>query len=225
MIDFEIWHRCTTAQPIRKDGSSRRLLFVPPIEPVGALPYELSGLLPNREHRRDLMELIDHLPANPDCRRSIVGIFAADPFLDCERIAKRLIRKGYHQVVNIPPVTGYGAEFLAILDKVALGRAQEQRNLGRLAKGGLTLSLALTAIDHLDVALSWSPPRVWVVPGFDIWRCDSDDAARLMLLCREISERTDVPIILAAGGTGILPQDAASCGAGGILLDEDRGLK
>ncbi|HKI49510.1 MAG TPA: hypothetical protein VKA69_09280, partial [Desulfobacteria bacterium] len=109
----------------------RRRLFVPPIEPAGALPYELSGLLPNREHRRDLMELIDHLPANPDGPRSIVGIFAADPFLDCERIAERLIRKGYLQAVNIPPVSGYGSEFLATLDKVGSGRAQEQRNLSR----------------------------------------------------------------------------------------------
>ena len=203
----------------------RGRLFVPPIEQVGDLPYELSGLLPNREHRNDLMELIDRLPANPDGPGSIVGIFAADPFLNCERIAERLIRKGYHQAVNIPPVTGYGSEFLAILDKVASGRAQEQRNLGRLADRGLKLSLAVTAIDYLDVALSWSPLRLWVVPGFDIWRCDSDDAGRLMRLCREISERTDVPIVLAAGGTRILPEDAAGCGARGILLDEDWGPK
>lgn len=197
-----------------------RRLFVPPIEPVGGLPYELSGLLPNRDHRRDLMKLIDHLPVNHDGDRSVVGIFAADPFLDCKRIAKRMTHKGYHQVVNIPPVAGYGSEFLVTLDKVGSGKAQEQRNLGRLADRGLKLSLAVTSADHIDSALSWSPRRLWVVPGFDIWCCNSDDAGRMMRLCREISERTDVPIVLAAGRTGILPEDASGCGAKGILLDE-----
>lgn len=205
---------------MREDGADRRRMFVPPVEPVGDLPYELAGLLPNREHSKDLMELIDHLPANPDRHMAIVGIFAADPFLDCKRFAERMIRKGYRQVVNIPPVAGYGSEFLATLDKVGSGQAQEQRNLARLAGRGLAVSLAVAAIDHLDAALSLSPSKLWVVPGYDIWRCDPDDAKRLMRLCREISGRTDLPVMLVAGKTGISPEEASNCGARGIVLDD-----
>lgn len=190
------------------------------IELVGSLPYELAGLLPNREHSKDLMALIDDLPENKCGDLSVVAVFAADPFLNCKRIAERLIRKGYRQVVNIPPVTGYGAEFLAILDKVGLGQAQEQRNLARLSDRGLSVSLAVTAVNHLDAALSHPPPRLWAVASYDIWRCDADDAERLMRLCREISSRTDLPVMLVAGKTGISPEEASCCGAKGIVLDE-----
>jgi predicted TIM-barrel enzyme len=87
----------------------------------------------------------------------VVGVFAADPFLNCKRIADHLIAKGYAQVTNIPPAAGYGSEFLATLDKVASGQAQEQRNIAQLADRGLSVSPAVAAIDGLPAALAWLP--------------------------------------------------------------------
>ncbi len=220
MNEIEIWKRVIFHPGVSRCEHTARQLYVPKIELVGSLPYELAGLLPNREHSKDLMVLIDDLPENKFGDLSVVGVFAADPFLNCKRIAERLIRKGYHQVVNIPPVTGYGTEFLAILDKVDLGQAQEQRNLARLSDRGLSVSVAVTAVDYLDAALSHAPRRLWVVPSYDFWRCDVDDTERLMRLCREISGRTDLPVVLAAGKTGISPEEATCCGANGIVLDD-----
>ncbi len=132
------------------------------------MPYELAGLLPNREHSSDLMALIDGLPENSSGSLSVVGVFAADPFLNFKRVADRLIAKGYDQVTNIPPVAAYGFEFLATLDKVASGQAQEQRNIKQLLDRGLSVSPAVAGIDGLPTALSWLPRRLWVVPSFDM---------------------------------------------------------
>lgn len=220
MKDLEIWNRFAFSSPSRPQTTTTRQLFVPSIAAVGRLPYELAGLLPNREHSRDLMALIDGLPENRYGHRAVVGVFAADPFLNSKRVAERLVAKKYLEVANIPPVAGYGAEFMATLDKVASGKAQEQRNIAQLVDRGLSVSPAVAAIDCLPAALAWSPRRLWVVPSFDMWREQVLDTGRLLSLCRQVADRTVVPIILAAGQTDISMQEAASAGARGILFDE-----
>lgn len=219
MKDFEIWQRCTFPSLVAHVVPTPRQLFVPAIEPVGNLPYELAGLLPNREHSNDLMAVIDGLPENSSGERSVVGVFAADPFLNCKRVADRLLAKGYHQVANIPPVAGFGTEFIATLDKVASGQVQEQRNLGQLVERGLSVLPAVVAIDGLSAALAWSPRRLWVVPSFDMWQGAAINADLLLGLCREVAHRTVVPVVLVAGRTGISALAASKAGARGILLD------
>ena len=159
MKEFEIWRRCASFNRIHPVAQAGRRVYVPPIESVGNLPYELAGLLPNREHGRDLMALIDALPENNAGNRAVVGLFAADPFLNCKRVADRLIAKGYRQVANLPPVGAYGSEFLATLDKVASGQAQEQRNIDQLLSRGLSVSAAVASIDHLPAALACAPAQ------------------------------------------------------------------
>jgi hypothetical protein len=219
MKDFEIWRRFAFFPLVHPAVRTSRQLHVPAIEPVGGLPYELAGLLPNREHSWDLMALIDELPENRFGHRSVVGVFAADPFLNCKRIAAHLIAKGYDQVTNIPPAAGYGSEFLATLDKVASGQVQEQRNIGQLVDRGLSVSPAVAAIDGLPAALAWSPRRLWVVPSFDMWQGSAISADRLLDLCRAVVDQTAVPVVLIAGQTGISAKDAAMVGARGILFD------
>lgn len=219
MKDIEIWRRFAFFSGEHPPGQADGVLYVPMIEPVGSLPYELAGLLPNREHNRDLMALINDLPENRAGRRSLIGVFAADPFLNCKQIAARLLAKGYRQVTNIPPVAGYGAEFLATLDKVSSGGVQEQRNLGQLAAHGLSICPAVAANEGLPAALAWAPSMLWVVPSFDMWQGTGINAELLLSLCRDAAGRTDVPIVLVAGGTGISASEAAEAGAGGLLLD------
>jgi hypothetical protein len=219
MKDFEIWRRFAFFPLAQPPVPSARQLHVPTIEPVGALPYELAGLLPNREHSRDLMALIDNLPENSFGQQSVVGVFAADPFLNCKRVADHLIAKGYAQVANIPPAAGYGSEFLATLDKVASGQAQEQRNIAQLVDRGLSVSPAVAAIDGLPAALAGSPHRLWVAPSFDMWQGSAISADLLLGLCREVASRTAIPVVLIAGQTGISAKDAARAGACGILFD------
>ena len=196
-------------------------MHVPAIAAIGDLPYELAGLLPNREHSRDLMALIEGLPENRSGRRCIVGVFAADPFLNCRRVAGRLLAKGYDQVTNIPPVAAYGAAFLGTLDKVGSGRVQEHRNLSQLAEHGLSVSPAMAAIDGLPAALAWSPQRLWIAPSFDMLGGGASCADLLLKLCRAVARRTNVPAVLIAGRTGISANDAFRSGAGGILFDDD----
>lgn len=219
MNDFEIWQRFSVFDRIHPQLQMTRQLFVPAIEPVGDLPYELAGLLPNREHSRDLMVLIDALPENSFGHRSVVGVFAADPFLNCKRVADRLMAKGYDQVTNIPPAAGYGTEFLATLDKVAAGRAQEQRNIGQLVDRGLCVSPAVAAIECLPEALDGSPRRLWVVPSFDMWQGEAIRKELLLKLCRDVIHRTDVPVVLVTGHTSVTAAEAAQAGARGILVD------
>lgn len=221
MKDFEIWHKCTRLGKHRRSLPNVRQLFLPAIERVGGLPYELAGLLPNREHSRDLIAMIDSLQPNCAGSLSVVGIFAADPFLDCKRVADHLIAGGYGHVANIPPAAGYGWEFLETLDKVGAGQDQEKQNLIQLANRGLSISPAVTSLDHLDAALSWEPSMVWVVPGFDTWQQEPEDRKRLLRLCREVAGQTEVRVILSSCGLGITPEDAHNNGAKGILLDED----
>jgi len=221
MKDLEIWNRFAFSSPGWPQATTIRQLLVPPIAAVGRLPYELAGLLPNREHSRDLMALVDSLPENRYEYRAVVGVFAADPFLNSKRVAERLVAKNYLEVANIPPVAGYGADFLATLDKVASGTAQEQRNIGQLIDRGLSVSPAVAAIDDLPAALAWSPRRLWVVPSFDMWRGHALDTGRLLYLCRKVADRTEVPIILAAGQTDISRREAATAGARGILFDKE----
>ena len=219
MEDLEIWDRFAFSSPGQPQATTTQRLLVPPIAALGRLPYELAGLLPNREHSQDLMALIDGLPENRYGHRAVVGVFAADPFLNSKRVAERLVAKNYLEVTNIPPVAGYGSEFLATLDKVASGRAQEQRNIAQLLDRGLSVSPAVAAIDCLPAALAWSPRRLWVVPSFDMWRDQALDTDRLLSFCRNVADQTEVPIILAAGQTGISIQAAFSAGARGILFD------
>jgi hypothetical protein len=185
------------------------------------MPYELAGLLPNREHGVDLMALIDGLPENAAGARSVIGMFLADPFLNCKRIADRLLAKGYDQVTNLPPAASYGSEFLSTLDKVACGQVQEQRHIDRLVARGLSFSPALAAVDHLPVALSGSPRRLWVVPSYDMWQGEGLVTDLLLDLCSRVARRTDLPIVLAVGRTGITAEDAYKAGARGILLEAD----
>ncbi len=220
MKDFEIWRRFAFSPLVHPPVQTDPQLHVPAIEPVGDLPYELAGLLPNREHGKDLMALIDNLPGNNSWRKSVVGVFAADPFLNCKRVADHLIAKGYAQVTNIPPAASYGFEFLATLDKVASGQAQEQRNISQLVNRGLSVSPAVAAIDCLPAALAWSPRRLWVVPSFDMWQGAAIRTDLLLGLCREVAHRTTVPVVLIAGQTGISAMDASRAGARGILFDE-----
>lgn len=219
MEDFEVWRRFTFSPRVHPPVQTARQLVVPAIEPVGCLPYELAGLLPNRNHSKDLMSLIDQLPENCSGYGSVVGVFAADPFLDCKRIADRLIAKGYNQIANIPPVAGYGAEFLATLDKVASGQAQEQHNMGRLVDRGLSVSPAVASIECLPAALDWSPSRLWIVPSFDMWQGETIREDLLLRLCRDVVRQTDVPAVLVSGQTGIPAPQASSAGARGILFD------
>ena len=190
MKDFEIWHKCTRLEKHRRSLPNVRQLYLPVIERVGGLPYELAGLLPNREHSRDLIAMIDSLQPNRAGSWSVVVIFAADPFLDCKRVADHLIAGGYGHVANIPPAAGYGREFLETLDKVGAGQDQEKRNLTRLADRGLSISPSVASLDHLDAALSWEPSMVWIVPGFDTWQREPDDKKRLLGLCREVAGRS-----------------------------------
>ncbi len=220
MQDLEIWRRSAFGPLVHPPVPAVRQLYVPAIAPVGNLPYELAGLLPNREHSRDLMALIDGLPDNRSGELSVVGVFAADPFLNSKRIAERLVAKGYHEVTNIPPAAAYGADFLATLDKVASGKIQEQRNVAQLVDRGLSVSPALAHIDGLPAALAWSPRRLWVVPSFDMWQGEAIHPERLLAFCRHVADRTDLPIVLAAGQTGISGMDASKAGARGILLDD-----
>ena len=166
------------------------------------------------------MALIDDLPENSSGNLSVVGVFAADPFLNCKRVADRLLAKGYDQVTNIPPVAAYGFEFLATLDKVASGQAQEQRNIERLLDRGLSVSPAVTGIDGLSAALAWSPRRLWIVPSFDMWHDTEIKEDLLLGLCRIVTHQTDVPVVLVAGKTSVSAMSAAKAGARGILLDE-----
>jgi hypothetical protein len=220
MDEFEIWKRFAFFPIVPPPIQIARRLYVPAIEPVGGLPYELAGLLPNREHSMDLMALIEDLPANKFGDLSVVGVFAADPFLNCKRVADRLISKGYNQVTNIPPVAAYGSDFLATLDKVASGQAQEQHNIKQLVDRGLYVSPAIAAIDCLPAALSLLPHRLWVVPSFDMWRGEAINANQLLGLCSDITHLTEVPVVLIAGQTRISAMDASKVGARGILVDE-----
>lgn len=220
MNEFEIWRRSAFFPLVPEPAQTDRRLYVPTIEPVGGMPYELAGLLPNREHSRDLMALIDGLPENSSGSLSVIGVFAADPFLNCKRVAERLIAKGYDQVTNIPPVAAYGVEFLATLDKVASGQAQERRNIKQLLDRGLSVSPAVAGIDGLPTALSWLPRRLWVVPSFDMWQGETINADLLLGLCRDVVHRTDIPVVLIAGQTGVSAMDAAKAGARGILCDQ-----
>lgn len=94
MNDFEIWRRITHINRVDDHAEKVCRLYVPAIESVGDLLYELAGLLPNREHRKDLMFLIERMPDNKGDDRSIVGVFAADPFLNCKQVADHLIVSG-----------------------------------------------------------------------------------------------------------------------------------
>jgi len=165
------------------------------------------------------MALIDDLPENSSGNLSVVGIFAADPFLNCKRVADRLTAKGYDQVANIPPVAAYGFEFLATLDKVASGQAQEQRNIKQLLDRGLSVSPAVAGIDGLPTALSWLPRWLWIVPSFDMWQDEAIRPDLLLKLCRKVTHRTDVPAVLVTGHTSVTATEAAEAGARGILLD------
>jgi hypothetical protein len=149
------------------------------------------------------MTLIDKLPENRFGPHSVAGIFAADPFLNCKRVADRLLSKGYRQVTNIPPVAAYGSEFLATLDKVASGQAQEQRNIGRLVERGLSISPALVNLECLPTALEWSPTLVWVAPSFDMWQDGGIRSDLLLGLCSDVAHRTMVPVMIVAGQTGV----------------------
>ncbi len=220
MKEIELWRRSLAFPRLRQPPQTGPRMYVPAIEPMGDLPYDLAGLFPNREHSRDLMALIDNLPPNRAGNQSVVGVFAADPFLNCRRIAHRLLAKGYDQVANIPPVSAYGTEFLATLDKVGAGRAQEQHSIKQLIACGLSVSPAVAAIDDLFVVSAGSPCRLWVVPSFDMWEGTAINPDRLLGLCREIIRRTEVPVVLIAGRTGITAGQAADAGAGGVLFDD-----
>ncbi len=220
MKEIELWRRSSLSPNIPYPSLSGPRMIVPAIEPMGDLPYDLAGLLPNREHGRDLLAMIDSLPPNKAGSLSVVGVFAADPFLNCRRIAHRLLAKGYDQVANIPPVAAYGSEFLATLDKVGAGRAQEQHNIKQLAECGLSVSPAVAALDDLSVGVAGSPGRLWVVPSFDMWEGTALNPDRLLGLCREIVQRTEVPVVLVASRTGISVREAADAGARGVLYDE-----
>ena len=219
MNDFEIWRRITHFNQVDDHAETAHRLYLPAIEPVGDLPYELAGLLPNREHRKDLMSLIDGLPDNQGDDRSVVGVFAADPFLNCKQVADHLIDKGYHHVANIPPVAGYGNEFLSTLDKVSAGTAQENKNISQLVDRGLSIFPALTTSDCLKQVSAWSPRRLWIVPDFNLWQGKAGRAQRLMETCRAVARETDIPLILSAAGNHISVEDACRAGASGILLD------
>lgn len=218
MNDFEIWRRITRLDRVDDHEKTVGRLYVPAIEPVGDLPYELAGLLPNREHSKDLMSLIDGLPDNKDGDRSVVGVFAADPFLNCKQVADHLINKGYHQVANIPPIAGYGSVFLETLDKVSAGKAQENKTIRQFVDRGLSVAPAVATIECLNHVLAWSPRRLWIVPCFSEWQDEAMHAERLLERCSDVAQRTDVPIILSAGGINISDEDAYRAGASGVLL-------
>jgi hypothetical protein len=219
MNDFEIWRRITHPGRDNDHHEPDHRLYVPAIEPVGDLPYELAGLLPNREHSRDLMSLIDELPDNEDGDRTVVGVFAADPFLNCKQVADHLIDKGYHQVANIPPIASYGNEFLSTLDKVSAGKAQENKNICQLADRGLSIAPAVTTIECLNHVMAWSPRRLWVVPCFSKWQREAMRAEKLLELCSGVARKTAIPIVLSAAGIKISVEDAIRAGANGILLE------
>jgi hypothetical protein len=84
---------------------------------------------------------------------------------------------------------------------------------------GLTVCPAVTLIECLPSALALNPPLLWIAPGFDMWKDDSVDPEALLLLCREVAGRTNIPLIIIAGRTGISETDARRAGAAGILLD------
>lgn len=218
MQDFSYWKRTFTPERTPQAADGERLLYVPCIEQVGNLPYELAGLLPNRDHKKDLMTLIDNLPENSLGKGAVVGVFAADPFINCKQIAMHLTAKGYNQVSNIPPVAGYGPEFLTTMDNVQSGRVREQRAISQMKELGLTIYPAVADLESLDAALGWEPPFLWITPSFELWRDEGLDAEMLLALCEQVAARTDIPLVLISGQTGIKSAEAQKAGASGILI-------
>ena len=217
MQDFADWKRIVAQDQPPEPRPGERRLYVPPVEPLGLLPYELAGLMPNRDHKYDLMALIDDLPPNRLGDRAVVGVFAADPFLNCKQIAVHLLGKGYSRVSNIPPVAGYGPEFLATMDNVQSGRVREQRTLTQMRQLGLTICPAVADLESLDAVMEWEPPFLWITASFEMWRRGRIDADLLLSLCSEVSARTHIPLVLVSGRTGIGPDQAQKAGASGML--------
>ena len=82
------------------------------------------------------------------------------------------------------------------------------------------VAAAVAGIDGLPTALSWLPRRLWVIPSFDMWQGETINADLLLGLCRDVAHRTDIPVVLIAGQTGVSAMDAAKAGARGILCDQ-----
>jgi hypothetical protein len=219
MQDFIFWNRTVRSGSGPQTGQGARQLIVPSVEPVGRLPYELAGLLPNRNHKNDLMALIDNLPENRLGDGAVVGVFAADPFLNCKQIAVHLTAKGYSRVSNLPPVAGYGPEFLTTMDDVQSGRVREQRTITQMRDMGLTICPAVADLESLDQALSWDPPFIWITPSFEMWQNGAIEPEQLLAHCRAVSTRTRVPLILMRGHSGITQKQAQDAGARGMLRD------
>jgi len=199
-------------------------IVMPRIERAGALPLDLSGLLPNRDHNDDLLRLIDRASACRTGERPLFAVFAADPFLHVELLAERLRGKGCRDLVNLPSAGQYGRAFRSILDDLKVGPAREFRTLARFTALGFAVSVAVARVEDVAEALALAPPRLFVVPTLDNWDGVGIDDGGLLALCRAVAARRDglapcVPICLSVEGSTISLDEAHAAGAdGGILV-------
>lgn len=211
----------STAAP---DGFRSFEIIMPRIERAGALPLDLSGLLPNRDHNESLLGLIERAPACRMGERPLCAVFAADPFLNVELLAERLRSKGCRDLVNLPSASQYGSAFRSILDNLKVGPNREFRTLARFSALSFAVSVAVARVEDVAGALALAPPRLFVVPSLDDWDGVSINGGGLLALCRAVAERRDglapdVPICLSVEGSTISLDEAHAAGAdGGILI-------
>ena len=222
---FTIWNRIEVGAARYTPGVYRsNNLVIPAISRAGDLALELSGLLPNRDHNGDLLAAIERMLRCLTGERPVFAVLAADPFLRVDLMSDRLAQKGYRQVVNLPSVGQYGAEFTPMLGDLDLGVQREFRVLTKFKARGFDIAATVAAERDIDAALALDPERLFVAPNFDFWHKDRLDPDRLTALCRATAEARDgcsskVPIVLLVGRLPISATHARDAGANAILFD------
>lgn len=141
-------------------------ILLPDIAPIAGLPIELAGLLPNRDHNEDMLRGLDALAGDLGDPAPLVGLFAADPFLRVNRLAKRLAAQGLRDVVNLPSVAQYGADYSLTLNSLGIGPLHEIETLAQFKALGFRVSVAITCVEDLAAALPLQPRYLLAVPRF-----------------------------------------------------------
>ncbi|MFK7967296.1 MAG: hypothetical protein AB8C46_25330, partial [Burkholderiaceae bacterium] len=104
----------------QKSAAWPRALLAPDFPIPRGLDPQAAALLPTIDYNYAMLAGLVERPAHMVVN-DIACCYAADPFLDAERFASALGKRGIQAVSNWPSGIQFGTEFAGLMDQVDLG--------------------------------------------------------------------------------------------------------
>jgi len=202
MVDLLEWRVVLRSSLERnlKDLPDYVLTIMPQFRHEG-VPDEIGLLLPTNEGPKRLIDAVTE--EAPHGMGVALGLFLANPFLNLDREAGRLLKAGVRWVVNLPSVEQQDEEFTQQLADVGLDRTRELDCLMRFRAAGFRTMAVVADGTGAAQAVTGAPEILIVMPRVSDFAAGFPSARQRGAAAIEVAETVEAEdwngIILGLG--------------------------